>query len=529
MYLIKYFQLAALFIFVNHAQVFAQQKLILEGDEGVFNINPHTQVFSTQDSLEGSKAWQLIKEGKLTPLSEKVNPGISNAAYWIYIPLKNNLPQSEAFYLEVDYAQLDYMQLYEIVDDSAVRLYETGDRFVFSQRPVQYRNFTFPISIKEGEEKEYLLNIDKRKSAVRFPLTLYTTNSFWTMYNKETIFYGFCFGTLALVILISLLVGIRLSMPIFLWYALYVLTFGLRCFAKLGYGYQYITSGLPEFNTHFFPFTTQLSMVFLIMYIQQYFNTVKNLPVFHRVMDGILLLFIVSSIVWVLFPGFIISFGPVLISMRYVVVCTIIVFAYYSAFQHLKINSFRAKMFLLGYSMFFLGVFSQILMEYGAIDRSLVPGDPLFAGFFMEIGVLSYAMVVLIVNIVREKNTLSSDNEKLQNNLENLKEKSKATENSYVVLKTKALLDPKRIKYIQADDHYLEFYLIDKERPEIDRNKLSELLQSLPMQFVQTHRSTIVNLEYVKTIYSNHLLLYDDTELRLSRTFKKKVEERLIK
>ncbi|MEP1033136.1 7TM diverse intracellular signaling domain-containing protein [Ekhidna sp.] len=491
-------------------------------------MNKHVQVYSTKDTLDGQSAWNGIKKSKLELLAENTNPGISNLAYWIQIPIFNDSQQSE-FYLEVDYPQLDYLQLYDVKRNSAYLLYETGDRFEFNTRPVQYRNFVFPVKLERGDSIILLLNVDKRKSAARFPLTLYTNSSFWKMYNQETIFYGFCFGFLVLVVLLSIIVGLKLRMTIFIWYSLYVLTFGLRCFAKLGYGYQFITSEDPELNTHFFPFTTQLAMIFLIMYIQRYFDTKQTMPRFNQIMNFLLVLFVISSIVWLIFPAFMVSAAPVLISMRYVIVISIIVFAYMSAENYMRINAFSSRIFLIGYSVFFLGVFSQILMEYGIIERSLVPGDPLFAGFFIEVGVLSYAMLTILVDIIKERNRLTIINVQLKNLVHKLKQESLEDESPYVVLKSKAVVDPHKIRYIQSDDHYLEFYLSDKNRPEVDRNNLSAILEILPARFVQIHRSTIVNLEYVRTIYGSYLLLKDGEELKLSRTYKSNLEERLAK
>lgn len=520
-----YFQLAFTFLFVQNTT--AQEVIPFYGShEG--RINDFVEVYHTPDTLKGQEVWSGIQSGDIEKIKQKVNPGITSSAFWVVATVAN-FNEKEELYLEIDYAQLDYLHLYQISNDSAFSLFETGDKFPFEDRPVQYRNFTFPLKIQTGDTATYLLNIDKRLSAARFPMYLYSDASFWNMYNRETIFYGFCFGFLALVTLISLLVGIKLKMHIFLWYAGYVFTFGLRCFAKLGYGFQHITSNYPEFNTHFFPLTTQLAMVFLIMYIQRYFDTKMTMSRFHKLMDFWLWLFVISTVIWALFPGAIVAAGPILISMRYLIIISIIIFAYSGGINYLKIDAFRSRIFLVGYSLFFLGVLSQILIEYGAINSSLVPGDPLFAGFFFEVGVLSYAMVILLLDVVKEKNTLFISNQRLQGLVMELQEKDNEVEKAYVILKSKAVVDPHRIRYIQSDDHYLEFHLNDKKHPEVDRNKLSAILEVLPPQFVQIHRSTIVNLEYVKTIYGSYLLLNNGEELKLSRTYKPQLEERLVK
>lgn len=505
----------------------SSQDLRLLEDEDRFDLNPFATTYFTPDTLKGDEALVRILKQSMQKLDENQNPGMTNdQAYWIRFGLSNN-SSVVSFFLEVDYPQLDYLQLYEIRGDSAILLSETGDIFPFDQRPVQYRNFVFPLLIEQGSQKEYLLNVDKRSSAVRYPLTVYSEKGFWKMYNQETIFYGFCFGLLSLVTIISVLAGIRLKMNIFTWYSLYVFTFGLRCFAKLGYGYQYLISDYPEFNTHFFPLTTQLASIFLIMYIKRYFSTEIHLPRFNTIMNIVLGLFISSTLLWAFFTDFILRAAPVLIAMRYVVLVSIIAFAYTSAIKYLKIEVFRARIFLLGYSVFFLGIISQILVEYGAVDDSIIPVEPLFLGFFIEIGVFSYAMIIILLNIIREKQSLSQENQQLHETMNELISTSNEQAKEFIKLKSKAVLDTERIKYIQSDDHYLEFHIKEKERPEIDRNNLSTVIKVLPPHFIQIHRSTIVNLDYVQSINNTLITLSDGTELNVSRSYKKKVEDYL--
>ena len=446
--------------------IYAQnnQQVHIYNDESI-KLNKHVSTFITDEMLSGTAAYALMESSKLKQLRETQNPGMTlNKSYWIYFELFNHQPESD-FILEVDYPQLDYLRLFEVGPlDSLLLIAETGDRFLFEDRPILYRNFAFPIALQEGKGKAFLLHIDKRSSAVRFPLTLYTKTAFWEMYNRDTIFYGFCFGVLSIIVIISLLTSVKLKMSIFMWYGLYVLTFGLRSFAKLGYGYQYLIPDFPELNTHFFPFTTQLSMGFLILYIQHYFHTKVYLPRFNQWMKVLVWMLLIFSVIWVAFPSFVVAQAPLLIPTRYAALLLIIAFAYTSALMHLKIDRFKAQVFLLGYSMFFLGIISQIMIEYGVIKDSFIPLDPLFLAFFIEIGVLSYAMIVYILNTFKEKQALAHSNKTLSKKVEELKAAQEETD-SYLVLKSKAVIDTNHIKYIRADDHYVEFYLTQKKQP----------------------------------------------------------------
>ena len=79
--------------------------------------------------------------------------------------------------------------------------------------------------------------------------------------------------------------------------------------------------------------------------------------------------------------------------------------------------------------------------------------------------------------------------------------------------------------FVQSDGHYLEFYLESKTNPEIDRGTLKDLLSDLPEHiFIQIHRSYLVNIRFVREAYSNKLVLINNQELNISRSFKSNID-----
>ncbi len=107
-------------------------------------------------------------------------------------------------------------------------------------------------------------------------------------------------------------------------------------------------------------------------------------------------------------------------------------------------------------------------------------------------------------------------------------QKNTDQEVKFLTLKSHAVLPIENIIYIQSDGPYLELHLTDKERPEIDRNTLKKILTELPKtSFIQVHRSYIVNVSFIQSVYSNKLVLKNGKELIISRSFKTKVESAL--
>lgn len=150
----------------------------------------------------------------------------------------------------------------------------------------------------------------------------------------------------------------------------------------------------------------------------------------------------------------------------------------------------------------------------------------------LAITVISIILAFVIYRFYKkersEKGLKAAEVEQLNEQLEELNKKQQSASSQFVTLKSKAVLKTDKIIYIQSDGPYVEFFITDKERPEVDRNTLKNLLTELPNDhFIQVHRSYIVNVNYIKSIYSNKLILKNDVELSISRSYKNKVKSNL--
>jgi len=97
---------------------------------------------------------------------------------------------------------------------------------------------------------------------------------------------------------------------------------------------------------------------------------------------------------------------------------------------------------------------------------------------------------------------------------------------------TVSIVDVNQIEWIEAQGNYL--LLHQKEENHLHRETIKALAESLDStKFVRIHRSTIVNLDYVRRVDSHTggdrtVLMKDGTELRLSRRYRDNFE-RLFK
>ncbi|WP_044871774.1 hybrid sensor histidine kinase/response regulator [Pseudomonas sp. LFM046] len=161
---------------------------------------------------------------------EQANLGKNSSVWWFKVRLANSRPQALNGYLETNYPLLDDIRLYYITSDGRVLARETGDHFAFSQRPVQVRNFWFPLAVEPGEST-LILRVEST-STLFVPLVFSTFDASAAAQENLMGFNGAFYGVLFAMFFYNLFLYLSLREPAYLWYLAYNLNVGLlaACF-----------------------------------------------------------------------------------------------------------------------------------------------------------------------------------------------------------------------------------------------------------------------------------------------------------
>lgn len=190
--------------------------------------------------------------------------------------------------------------------------------------------------------------------------------------------------------------------------------------------------------------------------------------------------------------------------------------------------------------------FSIIFLDInlkGALGFDLVPSIPKQTKIIFVTAMDNYAIRAFEVNALdyilkpptAERITKALDNLKEDPNTKKLAEPFSLDDRIFIQTnKAIQFILISDIKYIQADDVYTQLY-ISQAKPVLIRKSLSDWKKSLPSKdFIQIHRSTIININKVARIepYSKGTFkIYikgEDTPLSVSRTFSAAIKERMI-
>ena len=118
--------------------------------------------------------------------------------------------------------------------------------------------------------------------------------------------------------------------------------------------------------------------------------------------------------------------------------------------------------------------------------------------------------------------SIKQNNAQLLEHIQELQEKIIAQEKEtpeIIKLHSKAVVRVRDIHFLKSDDKYVEYHT--KNKCEIERIALKEALEQLPpQQFVQCHKSYVVNLLQIRQVYADKIIMQQGETLPLSRTFK---------
>lgn len=148
--------------------------------------------------------------------------------------------------------------------------------------------------------------------------------------------------------------------------------------------------------------------------------------------------------------------------------------------------------------------------------------------YFILIGIVFFIAMYSFIRWKRvdyRKQKLTEENESLQiehsQTIQELEKVKQLVIEDHIVLKNKAKIYLNELLYIKSEDHYLQ--LFSSKKKEFVRGKISEIIKELPPNFVQTHRSYIVNKNSIISQNGNFVYLEGKIEIPLSRNFKKNI------
>lgn len=222
---------------------------------GELSLRSHVYQFT--DSKGQSDIRQIInrqRNGEFRPSpSETIRQDFgynSTAVHWLFFGLESpeDSPDAQRLMLEIEYANLDDLELYEVSGDTIRSLGRTGDHFRFRPRPYLNNNYVFPIQLRAGQQSQYFLRLNQSYATLSFSMRLWPRPAFLASDRIEYFQWGIFIGIVCLVLVLNFVILLALRDWTYLWYNLYMHFIVMHLFCDAGLGFQYLWPDTPRLN-----------------------------------------------------------------------------------------------------------------------------------------------------------------------------------------------------------------------------------------------------------------------------------------
>lgn len=373
------------------------------------NLSNYVSVFHTSCKKSPEYIFTHLKDSAIHKVvSDKLTYGFSEDYFWIFFKIKNNLAYPAELILDLDNPHIDSVYLYELnnTDNTWEFIGKSGDRMAFFERPIPDRRMAFPIKISNNSISVFALMVDKRNASVSYPLKLWKKTYFEKSEQSNNLFYLLYFGGIMFISLFSLVIGIIMKNSRLFTYSVYSGLMGFYLFIALGFAFQYLYPDSTTLNNYIRTQALLLLLisflVFTISYLRIRENHILSFKILVSIIFTILILFIISTV----FKTF--AFDNIIIFLKFLY---LLIFATFpiiilAVIKTYKKYPFQAKTYILAISLLFLGSNIFNLVEFGIIDESLIPANPILLGSIFELFIFSTAFIIEIKHINDKKNSL---------------------------------------------------------------------------------------------------------------------------
>ncbi|MDR8017841.1 hybrid sensor histidine kinase/response regulator [Ectopseudomonas guguanensis] len=330
-----------------------------------------------------------------------LNAGYSRSVFWLRLDLEYRPVQAQGdrnWLLELAYPPLDHIELYVPDEQGSFALAQrTGDALPFDTRQIRQNNYLFELNLEPGQSKRIYLRLESQGS-IQAPLTLWAPNAYLEEQPGRIYVLGIIYGVLLVMLVYNLFIFLSVRDTSYLYYILYIASFGLYQVSVNGAGIEYFWPDNPWWANAATPFLIGSAALFGCQFARSFLHTAEHS---HWVDRLLLLLMACGAAVMILALS--VSYATALRLATYLALLfTVVIFA---AGILAWLRGMRvARYFIFAWTAFLVGGLVNTLMVLGYLPNVFLTMYASQIGSALEVSLLSLALADRI-NAMKEERT----------------------------------------------------------------------------------------------------------------------------
>ena len=331
-----------------------------------------------------------------------LNAGYSRSAFWLRVDLLYRANQSDEhsrWWLELAYPPLDLLELYLPDAQGGYHLAQrSGDALPFSQRQIKQRNHLFELQLAPNQPKRIYLRLESQGS-IQVPLTLWEPVAYLEEQSAHIYVLAIIYGVLLVMLIYNLFIYLSVRDRSYLYYILYIGSFGLYQVSVNGLGVQYLWPESPWWANASTPLLIGAAGLFGCQFARSFLHTREHSPWIDRTLLALMALGVVTMVL-----AFTSSYALALRLATFLALWFILV-----VFMAGSIAWYRgmrvARYFMIAWTTFLIGAQINTLMVLGYLPHNFFTMYAGQIGSAVEVALLSLALADRI-NAMREERAM---------------------------------------------------------------------------------------------------------------------------
>ncbi|MCG2582541.1 MAG: sensor domain-containing diguanylate cyclase, partial [Marinobacter sp.] len=313
------------------------------------------------------------------------NFGFTNATWWVRFTLRNPGDDPLRVTIRQDYPLIDHLDFWSPMKDGGWHLVSTGDRQPFAQRPLNNRQFLFPLEVSAHSEATYYLRF-QTDGSLNIGLFAHTSADLFSLTAEEYLALGIYYGGFIVLLVYNLIMFRSLRERAFAYYALYVLSYGLYMSVHNGLSFQFLWPDNPWLANQSLIVLLALSLFGALRFTREILSTAVLCPRADRIS-----FFMELSVLLVLLLGPFLSYRILIVplALMTVVICAqMMLLCILTLIQ----GSGPARYYLAAFTALLGGVFTYMGKTFGLLPHNALTQNAFQVGSMIEMVLLSLAI-----------------------------------------------------------------------------------------------------------------------------------------
>ncbi len=313
------------------------------------------------------------------------NVGFTPSAWWVRVTVRNAGDQTRLVYLRQGYPLIDSVELFQPGPDGNWQRTATGDRQPFGTRPVEHRDFLFPLQLAPRAESTYFLRYASQ-GPIDINLSLLDSNEMGGAVSREQMAYGIYFGCVFMLLVWAGLVFIAVRDGAFLAYFAYVATFGLYMAVNTGFAFQYLWPESPRWANTCLIVLLSVSLITALQFSTTILRARDYTPKLHLVARGMQLLAVIAVALSPIMP-----YSVLVRPVTFLILASVIYLLTLGIVSMLA-GSRPARFFVIAWSSFLAGSLIFLLKNFGVLPHTFLTQHSWQVGSLLEMILLSMTL-----------------------------------------------------------------------------------------------------------------------------------------